>query len=224
MADAIGEIILRIFDYFFSQNAPMTIAMFGITLANVVYLRNKEYSIVLPLKVSKIQAELIKLQMDMAEKYLDSLHAKLYGLYRHQRRIALESQGMTTTEARDHLEMDMPTFMHSLQLWGVHGVIRSEIRSFFKDNHLADRDEENFRAYLERRKDDVWTAMVQAMNEYWFSGMTAPSRSDIYDCHEENKKDILLIVEGIFIEGRRMAIEYKDTVDVRKKTLVRGWL
>lgn len=219
MIDAIWEILLRIFTYFFAVNAPMTIMILGLGVGLWYYLRVREASILQPLELANHKAQLIKLQMDMAERLLDQLHAKLYGLYRHQRRVALESQGMSTTEARDHLEMDMATFMHSLQLWGVHGVIRSEIRSFFRDNHLADRNEADFREYLIRRKSDVWTAMVAAISEYWFSGMVSPSRSDMYDIHEQNQNDILGLIEEIFVLGRKIAIEYHEklTPKVKKK-------
>jgi hypothetical protein len=219
MIDAIWEILVKIFDYFFAINAPMTIMIIGWSGGLWYYLRMREQSILQPLEVAKHKSILIKIQMDMAERILDRLHAMLYGLYRHQRRVALEAQGMTTTEARDHLEMDMPTFMHSLQLWGVHGAIRSEIRSFFRDNHLADRTEKDFKDYLNVRKADVWTALVAAMNEYWFSGMTSPSRSDMYDVHEQNQNDILDLVEEIFVEGRRIAIEYQEKLSpkIRQK-------
>jgi hypothetical protein len=220
MWDAVSYIVVQIFDYFFAQNAPMTVMLIGLGAANFMYLSQREKHILVPLKVEKAQSELIKRQMDMAEYPLEKLHSKLFGLYRHERRMALEAQGMSTTEARDHLEMDMHTFMHSLQLWGVHGVIRSKVRQFFKENHLADKDDNEFKVYLERRKKDVWNAIVQAMNEYWFGGMTAPSRSDMYDCHEKNQDDIMRILEEIFIEGRVMAIKYQAGL---KKSGFRLW-
>jgi len=219
MTDAVGHMMTQIFDYFFAQNAPMTIMITLILVGVFVYFRYWATLVLRPLRISEAKSELIKRQMDMAEAPLDRLRGKLYGLYRHERRLALEAQGMSVTEARDHLDADMHTWMHSLQLRGVHGSLRAEIRKFFRDNHLATRNEEDFRKYLAQRTQDIWAVMVEAMNMYWFSGMTNPSRSDLYDAHEKNQAMVFEIISEILIEGRKLAIEYQAELSTEKKPL-----
>lgn len=221
MIDFIFEQLGKIFDYFFAVNAPMTIIVLGLTGGLFYYLKSREASIVRPLEIANHQAILLKKQMDNAENPLDELRSKFYGLYRHQRRLGLEKSGMTVDEARFQLDADKDTFLHSLQLRGVHGALRNEIRAYFRENHLADKSEAEFENYIEKRKKQVWTVVVNAMNDYWFPGMIDPSRSDMFDVHEESRDSLLRIVEEIFREGRRIAQDYRAEIASKES---RRWL
>jgi hypothetical protein len=223
-----GDVLVSIFDYFFQQNAAMTILVSVIAGAayfaywkykrddkkrkeeieqehetRVKYLIDK---VITPLSLRDRKNELIKLQMQYADDALDELHGYLYGLYRTSRKEQLEAEGCDT--ARSELDMDFEVFLHSLILWGVHDRVKSEIRGFFRDNHLASMTDPEFHVYLENRMKRVWTKMVKAIDEYWFGNTSGPNRSDIFDLHDSNKDSILKIIEDVFIEGRATAIKY----------------
>jgi hypothetical protein len=215
MIDFIWTALTNTFSYFFAQNAPMTIVVLLATVTSTVALRRRERRIIEPLEADKNAKRLLQLQMELTDDKVDQLHAVLYGLYRHERKLRLEQTGVPNPRA--HLEMDWQTFMHSLQLWTVVDEIKNEIRRFFRDNHLAEKTDEEFHVYKDLRRGQVWTRMVKAMNVYWFSGMTAPSRSDMFDVHEKNKKVLFEIVDHIFDEGRRIAVQYKKMLDQKDK-------
>lgn len=222
--DYLLKILYNIFEYFFKLNAPMTAMVVALTGTLVMYLKSRESSIVRPLEVSHHQQTLLKKQMDNSEGPLEEARAKLYGIYRHERRLGLEKTGLTTDEARFRLDNDIETHTHALQLKGVHGVLRNEIRTFFRDNHLADKSETEFEAYVEKRKKQMWTVLVETMSEHWFSGMTDPSRSDLFDVHEVNKDAIFRIMEDIFREGRQIAVKYQESMGQKRSWLRLGKL
>lgn len=208
MLNTIAYIIKTIFDYLFAQNTPLTIMMFSMAGMMVWYLRKREQQIIGPMEQSKNAAELLKLQMTMVDDSMDELHAYLYGLYRHERKLALQAEG--NPDPRGTLEIDWQTFMHSVQLWGVHAIIKNELRKYLRDNHLSDKSEDEFQIYMELRLRNIWARFILAVNEYWFSGMDKPNRSDLYDTHEKNKDQILRIIKDIMIESRRIAIKFKQ--------------
>jgi hypothetical protein len=208
MIDFVWNALISIFDYFFAQNAPMTILILVAGIASFHILRTRELRILKPLEAEKNAAGLLKEQMQLVEDNLDDFHATLYGLYRKERKKYV---------GRDSLEMDSDTFMHSLQLWGVQGKIRNEIRRFFRDNHLADKTDSEFHVYKDMRKEHVWSQVVKGINEYWFGGMVEPSRSDMYDIHQENKDKILSIIDKIFDQGRDKAIEYRRALQKNQR-------
>lgn len=215
MTDFIWNALTSIFDYFFQQNAPMTITILVASLTVAISLKRRENRILEPLEADKNAKKLLQLQMEHTDDKADALHAKLYALYRDERRRRLEDAGVP--DPRAHLEMDWQVFMHSLQLWNVADEIKNEIRKFFRDNHLAEKNDEQFHVYKDMRLAQVWTRMEKAINIYWFSGMNAPSRSDLEDIHNKNKSDILKIVEEIFDDGRVIACQYKKLLDNNNK-------
>jgi hypothetical protein len=206
MIDIFVTIALRIFDYFISQNAPMTIAIVIGCGSLYLYLNKRERMILEPIEQSKYAADLMKLQMNMLDDSLDRLHSVLYSIYRAVRKRMMEEDG--DDKARDNLEYDTFVFMHSLQLWGVQGAIKNEVRRFFRENHLASMDEDKFNAYLTFRTDQMWTKLIQVIDEYWFSGMVRPNRSDLYDIHEKERDRIMSVIRDILTAGRKIAIEY----------------
>ena len=216
MIDFLWNILTDVWTYFFQTNAPLTIFVSMFIAGSTYHYRQKERTLVQPLVINENARRLLQLQMDLADDTINELHAYLYGLYRHERRLAMEAGGVA--DGRAYLEMDWQTFMHSLQLWGVVEEIKTEIRKFFRENHLAERSTAEFTIYKDMRKRQIWSRMIKAMNSYWFSGMGIPSRSDIYDVHEDNKDKIFEIIDRVFDEGRDIAIQYRDVADSRKKT------
>lgn len=223
-----GEVLVSIFDYFFQQNAGMTVLI--TVVAGIGYFAYWKYKrdakkrreeleeehservkdlidrVITPLSLRDRKNDLMKLQMEYADDALDEFHGFLYGLYRTARKEQLELEG--DIDARGNLDMDFEVFLHSMVLWGVHDRVKSEIRGFFRDNHLASFSEVEFKVYLDNRMKRVWTRMIKAMNEYWFGNTSGPSRSDVFDLHDNNKEAIMKIIEDIFLEGRQVAMRY----------------
>lgn len=220
MADVIWTAITNTMDYFFDQNAPMTVVIVIMGVSSYLFLKQWRHHVLRPLEDSANTSALLKLQMQIVEDSLDEFHETMYDIYKRARESYLARDASPDNVVV--LEMDMQTFMHSLELWGVQGVVENEIRKFFRDNHLAEKTEAEFEIYKDMRKRHLWNRMVKTLNRYWFGGHTNPTRAELATIHLERKEDILATIDEIFIEGRRLAIDFQNAQKKKKKVFSIG--
>ena len=141
---------------------------------------------------------LVRDQMNYAEERMDAIEAILLPVFLRELRKVKggDRDGLVTT----HEAVDYRNCLSILR-----EKLLTVARVMFRENHLAEKTEADFHAYVQAKK-QLFTRRATAVLNDIFPPETDPSREDVYEANKEVERELDAEVEALIREGRRIAI------------------
>jgi hypothetical protein len=164
-----------------------------------------EWSTLATRKISHLEEiQLIKDQMNFAEEQLSDLR----DIFRRKFLKLLAS-----------VKSNKIGILHTHEACDYENILRivtfeltNEFRFIFRENHLLDKSELEFEAYLKNKKDHINHKITELLNDIYPPAIQ-PSREEVYDSNIENMSECNNIIEVIIRHGRYIASEYEKKKD-----------
>jgi len=157
---------------------------------------------VMCLHVRAGSCELIRLQMEVSEVYIQKV---VFAAFSHYLDMRKERTGEDII-----LATDIESACYNLTLFKVSEGVKDEIRNFFRANHLAEMTDAEFELYIRTRTDQIILTMTELLDKLYFPGCD-PSRKELYEYNQEKLMPIFHhAMEACLREGRRLAIKFAN--------------
>ena len=206
----IQKIILQIFDYLFTQNAPLTIGMLAIALF-VIFDRKRIRIPFSKLKEWRLGHEIFKHQMSASEVYLNEIALMLNSNFIKLRRREIEERSKKDIGSEIVIDSEVHRYNSLIEIM-MYRYIKDLIRKFYRDNHLheiSDKDFESKDGYMDKRINAIVTEFTARFDSYWWHG-TMPSRIETREAQMKLLPEIRTIFKTMFREGRKISIDYRS--------------
>lgn len=142
---------------------------------------------------------LVRDQMNYAEERVDAVGSIMLPVFLTELRKVKggERDGLVTT----HEAVDYRNCLAILK-----ERLLTVARVMFRENHLAEKSEAEFDAYMKVKVQIFVRKKTSVLNEIFPPG-TDPSREDVYEANREVERDLAAEIEAMIREGRRIAVE-----------------
>lgn len=145
--------------------------------------------------------ELVRLQMEAAEKVISKKKAEAYSQYLSIRKIKLGGKGS--------LAKDQDSLHYKSVIYQVADGVKDYVRYFFRENHLAEMSDAEFELHIEKRAETIITEARELLELLYYS----ESEPDIIELYDYNKKHLVpSLKDGVkeaFRTGRKLALKFK---------------
>lgn len=146
---------------------------------------------------------IVKEQMDSADEYLDEIENDMLSIYLRMRKDA--KQGCTAG-----LIMDEETKRFQVLSKFLLYKMKSLIRNFFRENHLAEMSEVEFNRHISDRADLIMRRLREMYNMWYISG-DSPTAEEFYETFlSDYKLKMKNKLQDIFREGREISKQFQN--------------
>ena len=150
--------------------------------------------------------QLVRLQMEYAETAMDDIKSEAYS---HYLKIRKEKLG-----GKELLSHDRDAHHYKSTLYQVSDSTKDLVRYFFRQNHLSEMSDAEFKIHVAKRTDKIVTRLTDDLSLLYYPN-SDPDRIELYDYNLLHViPSVRLAVEDVFEEGRKLAIQfYKGELD-----------
>lgn len=148
--------------------------------------------------------ELVRDQMNYAEERLDAIEGLMLPIFLRELR---EDKG----GARDGLISTTEAVSYRNCLALMKERLLTVARHMFRENHLAEKGELEFEAYVRAKRKIFCQKKTTVLNEIFPPGIS-PSREDIYEANREIIDEIEGEFDSIIRHGRMIAVEKRNEI------------